>query len=258
MLSDTELLRYSRQLLLEDFDISGQEKLKNSRILVAGLGGLGSIVSMYLTGAGIGSLVLADGDKLDVTNLHRQILYKETDVSKNKALAAKANLLALNSGVEILAIDKYLKSENLSEILDDIDLVVDATDNYPARFDLNLACLSRSIPIISAEAARFEGQIAIIDPSSGGPCYQCLYSETGQTSALSCSESGVLPPLLGVLGSLQAFEVIRYLSGFERIPAESLLFVDLLNLDFRRVRHPARSDCSTCSYLRGERIQSSI
>ncbi len=257
MLSDRELLRYSRQLLLEGFDISGQEKLKNSRVLIVGLGGLGCIVSMYLTGAGIGSLVLADGDKLDLTNLHRQILYKETDVNKNKALAAKDNLSGLNDSVEILAIDSYLDSKNLPKVLCDIDLVVDATDNYTVRFELNTACLSRSIPIISAAAARFEGQIAIIDPALGGPCYRCLYTDTDQTSALSCSESGVLPPLLGVLGSLQAFEVIRYLSGLDRIPTESLLFVDLLNLDFRRLKHPAKSDCLTCSHLRGKKTSKS-
>ena len=250
LLNDQELFRYSRQLLLEDFDISGQEKLKKSRILIAGLGGLGSIVSMYLAGAGVGCLVIADGDDIDITNLHRQILYRESDVGLNKAKAASNNLSALNGEIEFLRIDKYLDSGNLPSILKNIDIVVDATDNYTARYDLNRACLSRSIPIISASAQRFEGQITIIHPASGGPCYRCLYADTDQEAALSCSEGGILSPILGVLGSLQAFEVVRFLCGFEKILVDSILFVDLATLDFRRVKYFVKKDCPDCSYLR--------
>ena len=150
MLTDQELIRYSRQLLLEDLDISGQEKLKKARVLIAGLGGLGNIVSMYLAGAGVGCLVIADGDEIDITNLHRQILYKESDVGLDKAKAARNNLLDLNSEIEIFSINQYLNSENLPSALKNIDIVVDATDNYASRYDLNRACLSRGIPIISA------------------------------------------------------------------------------------------------------------
>ena len=250
MLTDQELFRYSRQLLLEDFDISGQEKLKKARVLIAGLGGLGSIVSMYLAGAGVGCLVIADGDEIDITNLHRQILYKESDVGLDKTKAARNNLLDLNSEIEIFSINQYLNSENLPSALKNIDIVVDATDNYASRYDLNRACLSRGIPIISASAQRVEGQITIIYPALGGPCYRCLYDDTSHYAALSCSQEGILSPILGILGSLQAYEVLRFICDFEEALVDSILFVDLAKLDFKRVKYSAKKDCPDCSYLR--------
>ena len=250
LLSEQELYRYSRQLLLEDFGIPGQESLKNSRVLIAGLGGLGSIVAMYLTGACVGCLVLADDDNVDLTNLHRQILYRESDIGQNKARSARDNLSLLNSEVKHVVIKQHLDSENLPSLLENVDLAVDATDDYVSRFNLNRACLNRSIPLVSAAAVRFEGQIAIIHPTSGGPCYRCLYTDANQSVALSCNESGVLPPVLGVLGSLQAFEVIRCLCNLGKQSVDSLLFVDLVNLDFRRIRYTAKNDCPDCSFLR--------
>ncbi len=251
MLSDQELFRYSRQLLLENLDISGQEQLKKSRVLIAGLGGLGSIVAMYLAGAGVGCLVIVDGDEVDITNLHRQVLYKEADVGLDKSKAAQKNLLELNSEVDILTFDRALDSENILSVLKEVDIVVDSTDNYTARYNLNRACLSLGIPMVSASAQRFEGQITIINPALGGPCYRCLYTDDSQHEALSCSEGGILSPILGVLGSLQAFEVVRFLCNFEKALVDSILFIDLLTLDFRQVKYSAKKDCPDCSRLRG-------
>ena len=250
MLTDQELFRYSRQLLLENFDISGQEKLKKARVLVVGLGGLGSIVSMYLASAGVGWLVIADGDEVDITNLHRQVLYKESDVGLDKTKAARNNLLDLNSEIEVFSINQYLNEENLPNALKKIDIVVDATDNYTARYDLNRACLSRGIPIVSASAQRVEGQITIIYPALGGPCYRCLYHDASHDAALSCSQEGILSPILGILGSLQAYEVVRFICNFEEALVDSILFVDLATLDFKRVKYSAKKDCPDCSCLR--------
>ena len=248
MLTDEQLQRYGRQILLHDFDVAGQEKLLAATVMVVGLGGLGSPVAMYLAAAGVGHLVLVDGDEVESSNLQRQIAHGEADLGRNKARSAAATVAALNnSDVTVTVIEQQLAEEDLPERLNTVDLVVDATDNYPIRFALNRACIAAGIPLVSAAAVRTEGQLAVFYPADGGPCYRCLYPEAGDDTALNCSASGVLAPVVGVLGSLQALEAIKWLAGFGESSVGQLLMLDLRTLDIRRLALAPREGCPDCS-----------
>lgn len=249
MLSDTQLMRYNRQLLLHDFDIAGQERLQQSRVLVVGLGGLGCPAALYLAAAGVGSLVLVDGDAVELGNLQRQIAHGDADIGVNKARSAATAITALNPEVTLEVIEEFLTEEAMPALVSRVDLVVDATDNYPARFALNRVCVAHAIPLVSGAAVRSEGQLAVFDPTRGGPCYRCLYSETDADTALSCSESGVLAPVVGVVGSLQAMEAIKVLSGFGEPLRGKLLLMDLRTMDMQQLALAPREDCPACAHL---------
>ncbi len=249
MLTDEQLERYSRQLLLHDFDVAGQERLLAARVLVVGLGGLGSPAALYLAAAGVGTLVLADGDCVEASNLQRQIAHGESDLGRNKAASAAAALAQINSAVRVTTVERNLDAEVLPALLRDVDLVLDATDNYPVRFALNRACIGAGIPLVSGAAVRTEGQVALFDPLRGGPCYRCLYTESGDTTALSCSESGVLAPLVGVVGALQAMEALKVLAGYGEPLRGRLLILDLHSMEIQRLALAPREDCPDCSRL---------
>lgn len=249
MLSDAQLLRYNRQILLHDFDIAGQERLQQSRVLVVGLGGLGCPAALYLAAAGIGELLLVDGDEVELSNLQRQIAHTEEDIGTNKARSAAAAIAALNRDVKLDVIEQPLTENAMPELLTRVDLVLDATDNYPVRFALNRACIAAAVPLVSAAAVRSEGQLAVFDPVRGGPCYRCLYTEEDADTALSCSESGVLAPLVGAIGSLQAMEALKVLTGFGEPLRGKLLVADLRSMEFRRLELSVRPDCPACSHL---------
>lgn len=250
MLSDKQLERYSRQLLMSDFDIEGQEKLQASTVLVVGLGGLGSPAALYLAAAGVGCLLLADGDEVDLSNLQRQIAHDESDIGSNKARSACASVTALNGDVRVEVVDKLLTESDLPGLLKRVDLVVDASDNYPIRFSLNRACIQAAVPLVSAAAVRAEGQLSVFDPVQGGPCYRCLYPEDGSETALSCSQSGVLAPVVGVFGSLLAMEAVKVLSGFGESLCGRLLLLDLKTMDTRILLLPHRENCPDCGHLK--------
>ena len=250
MLNDDELLRYSRQLMLDEFDIPGQERLKAASVLVAGLGGLGSPAAMYLASSGVGRLVLADGDAVELSNLQRQPAHGETSLGMNKAQSAAATLRNINSTIDVEVLAQDLEEDGLAGLLQGIDLVVDATDNYPVRFALNRACMQHRIPMVSAAAVRSEGQLAVFHPALGGPCYRCLYPEAGQDTALNCRDSGVLAPVVGVLGCLQAMEALKVLSGFGEPLYAGLLVMDLRTLSLQRLALAPRADCPDCAALR--------
>ena len=249
MLTDAQLLRYNRQILLKDFDVAGQERLLAARVLIAGLGGLGCPAALYLAAAGVGRLLLADGDVVETGNLQRQIAHGDKDVGTNKALSAAAAIGALNPGVAVEVIPERLTEQSLPALVNRVDLVLDATDNYPVRFALNRVCIAHDVPLVSAAAVRSEGQLAVFDPRRGGPCYRCLYPESGANTALSCSENGVLAPLVGVIGSLQAMEALKLLSGFGEPLRGSLLVLDLRSMDIRRLTVPRRPGCPDCGQL---------
>jgi adenylyltransferase/sulfurtransferase len=249
MLSDEQLLRYNRQILLHDFDVAGQERLQQSTALVVGLGGLGCPAALYLAAAGVGRLLLADGDVVELSNLQRQIAHGDRDIGSNKAQSVAAAVAAINEEVELEVIPRQLQETDLPAIIDRADVVIDATDNYPVRYALNRACIAAAIPLVSAAAVRSEGQVALFDPHRGGPCYRCLYPREGSNSALSCSESGVLAPVVGVIGSLQAMEALKLLSGFGEPLRGKLLLLDLRNMDIRTLALPPRSDCPDCGQL---------
>lgn len=250
MLTDAQLLRYNRQILMHDFDIAAQERLQQSRVLVVGLGGLGCPAALYLGAAGVGKLVLVDGDSVEPSNLQRQIAHGEDDIGVNKARSAATAVSAINPEVELEIIEQVLEEGAMPALVARVDLVLDATDNYPARFALNRSCIAAGVPLVSAAAVRSEGQLSVFDPARGGPCYRCLYSESASETALSCSESGVLAPLVGVMGSLQAMESLKVLTGFGEPLYGTLLAVDLASGEFRRLALPPRADCPACSHLR--------
>lgn len=246
MLSDSELERYSRQLLLPEFDIAGQEALGRARVLLVGLGGLGSPVALYLAAAGVGELRLVDGDTIEASNLQRQIAHGEADLGRGKAQSAAEAVTRLNSRVRVRVLPERLGEDGLADACATIDLAVDATDNYPTRFALNRACIVAGIPLVSAAAVRTEGQVATFHPASGGGCYRCLYPEQGAESALRCSDSGVLGPVVGVVGSLLALEVIKQLSGMPGSLAGALLTLDLGDYRIQRLALRARPGCPDC------------
>ncbi len=249
MLTDEQLLRYNRQLLLHDFDVEGQERLLRARVLIVGLGGLGCPAALYLAAAGVGELVLADGDEVELSNLQRQIAHGQADVGVNKALSASRSLAAINSDTRVRVVPEHLEPEAMHREAMAVDLVVDATDNYPARFELNRACIAAGIPLVSAAAVRSEGQLAVFDPHRGGPCYRCLYPQEGEYTALSCSESGVLAPVVGVIGTMQAMEALKLLSGYGDPLRSQLLVMDLRTMQVQRLALARRPDCPDCAPL---------
>ena len=257
MLTDAPLLRYNRQILLHDFDIAGQERLQQSKVLVVGLGGLGCPAALYLAAAGVGELVLADGHVVELSNLQRQIAHTDADIGRNKARSAADAIAALNPEVSVRVVEQSLVESAMPALLAGVNVVIDATDNFPVRFALNRACIAAGVPLVSAAAVRSEGQLAVFDPTRGGPCYACLYTE-GEAgmhadprtdTALSCSESGVLAPLVGVLGSLQAMEALKILSGYGEPMRGRLLVIDLRTTEFRELRLPVRVNCPACAQV---------
>lgn len=249
MLSDAQLLRYNRQILVNEFDVAGQERLMRSRVLVVGLGGLGCPAALYLAAGGVGTLLLADGDKVEPSNLQRQIAHGNADIGSNKARSAARAIAAINADCATQVIERELCEDDLTPLLADVDAVLDATDNYPARFALNRACIAAGVPLVSAAAVRAEAQIALFDPTRGGPCYRCLYDEGADRSALSCSESGVLAPLVGVVGALQAMETLKVLAGFGEPLRGRLLLLDLASAAFHTLSLAPRRDCPECGHL---------
>ncbi|MCG8710832.1 HesA/MoeB/ThiF family protein [Brenneria sp. 4F2] len=212
MLSDQEFLRYSRQLMLEDIGPQGQERLKSASILLVGLGGLGAPASLYLAAAGIGTLLLADDDALHLTNLQRQVLYRTADVDKPKAELARRQLQALNPNAEITALTQRLGGDTLHQAVSRVDMVLDCSDNMETRHAVNAACIHAGKPLISGSAVGFSGQLLVLTPPYHHGCYACLYPDAAEPRR-NCRTAGVLGPVVGVIGTLQALEAIKLLAG---------------------------------------------
>ncbi len=246
MLSDDELLRYSRQILLRQVDIEGQLKLKQSRVLIVGLGGLGSPVALYLAAAGVGELHLADFDQLDLTNLQRQIAHDTPSVGLHKVDSAMARLSALNPLVKLVPHRAAMNADTLGAAVAGVDLVLDCTDNFAVREAVNAACVAAVKPLVSGAAIRLEGQLSVFDPRvESSPCYHCLYGH-GTEAELTCSEAGVLGPVVGMVGSLQALEAIKLLVGFGEPLIGRLLLVDALSSRFRELKVKRDPACAVC------------
>ena len=246
MLSDRALERYSRQLLLADFDLDQQEQLAAATVLVVGCGGLGSSLALYLAAAGVGRLVLADGDRVELSNLQRQILHGDADIGRDKVFSAQDTLERLTPDCEVTALAERLAGQRLVEAVQSADVVADGSDNYPTRYALNRACIAAGKPLVTAAAVRGEGQLTTFYPAVGGACYRCLYPEEGADSALSCSESGVMGPVVGALGTLQALEVLKLLTGWGDNLVGRLLTLDLKHWDRRLLTVDRRPDCPDC------------
>ncbi|WP_369960374.1 molybdopterin-synthase adenylyltransferase MoeB [Pseudomonas benzenivorans] len=246
MLSDDELLRYSRQILLSQIDVDGQLRLKHSRVLIVGLGGLGSPVALYLAAAGVGELHLADFDAVDLTNLQRQIVHDSQGIGRSKVDSAMARLAALNPQVRLQAHRTALDADSLAAAVAAVDLVLDCCDNFGTREAVNAACVAAGKPLVSGAAIRLEGQLSVFDPRrDDSPCYHCLYGH-GSEAELTCSEAGVVGPLVGLVGSLQALEALKLLAGFGEPLVGRLLLVDALGSRFRELRVKRDPACSVC------------
>lgn len=247
VISDAELLRYSRQVMLPGFDVAAQEKLLASRVLVVGLGGLGCPVALYLAAAGVGGLVLADADRVEESNLQRQVAHREADIGRFKAESAAEACRALNSSAQIDAVNLRLAGDELAGYVGDVDLVIDATDSFVSRLALNEACIAAGKPLLSGAAIGSEGQVVLFDVSRGTPCYRCLYPAGDAEQNLSCSENGVLAPVVGVIGSLQALEAVKYLAGYGETLSGRLLLLDGASMQLREVRLKQNPGCPHCS-----------
>jgi len=251
MLSDGELLRYSRQILLAQVDIAGQLRLKDARVLIVGLGGLGSPVALYLAAAGVGELHLADFDQVDLSNLQRQVLHDESRIGQGKVDSALQRLAALNPEVRLVPLREALDADSLAARIAAVDLVLDCSDNFTTRTAVSAACVATGRPLVSGAAIRLEGQLSVFDPRrADSPCYHCLYGE-GSEAELSCSEAGVLGPVVGLVGSLQALEALKLLAGFGEPLVGRLLLVDAAGSRFRELRVKRDPGCPVCGARHG-------
>ena len=212
-LSDQEMMRYNRQIILRGFDFEGQEALKEARVLVVGVGGLGCAATQYLAGAGVGHLTLLDFDTVSVSNLQRQTLHSDATVGQPKVLSARDALARINPYIAITPVNALLDESEIHTLITEHDLVLDCTDNVSIRNQLNAGCFAARIPLVSGAAIRMEGQITVFTYQEGEPCYRCLSRLFGE-NALTCVEAGVMAPLIGVIGSLQAMEAIKLLANY--------------------------------------------
>ena len=245
-MNDEELLRYSRQIMLPEIEVEGQERMLNSQVLIVGLGGLGCPVAMYLAAAGVGHLVLADFDQVDLSNLQRQIAHTTARLGINKVDSANATIEALNPEVQVTCISTKLSSEVLRGEVEQADVVVDCTDNFTIRFEINEHCVATETPLVSGAAIRLEGQLLVYDPRiESAPCYRCLY-DTAEEGALNCAENGVAAPVVGVIGTLQATEAIKLIVGFGESLAGYLLVFDAKYMDWKKLRLKKNPKCPTC------------
>ncbi|MFN3712707.1 MAG: HesA/MoeB/ThiF family protein [Alcanivoracaceae bacterium] len=253
MLSDDELLRYSRQILLAEVDLAGQEALRAAFVLLVGAGGLANPAALYLAGAGVGRLLIADGDVLEASNLHRQIGFRQGDVGRNKAEALAAQLRALNDAVEARVQPHYVDESWLASVVPTVDVVLDCSDNFATRALVNAACVAARTPLVSAAAIRFSGQLAVFDlRRDDAACYGCLYGNGDNVDEL-CSESGILGPVVGVMGTLQALQAIRLLTGLP--VSQSLQLFDGHTLSWKSLSFRRDPACPVCARLKTSWLQ---
>lgn len=245
-MSEEQIERYSRHIILPEFGGVGQRKLLASSALIVGAGGLGSPAALYLAAAGVGKLGLVDMDVVDLSNLQRQVLHHTPDVGNPKLESASRKLRAMNPDLEIVTHETRLMSHNALDVLRDYDVVLDGTDNFPARYLINDACVMLGKTLVHAGIFRFEGQILVIRPGEG-PCYRCLFPDPPPEGMVpSCQEAGILGAVAGVMGVLQATEAIKVLAGIGEPLVGKLLIYEALRADFRKVRIPRDPDCAIC------------
>ena len=246
MLTDDKLLRYSRHILLEDFDIEKQLTLTKSHALIIGAGGLGCPAALYLASSGIGKITLCDDDTVEMSNLQRQIAHGESDIGKGKVDSLKESLNAINPNVYVKTINQRLAGKALTEAVQACDIVLDCSDNFSTRFAVNAACVEHKKPLVSAAAIRTEAQLSVFDSRDElSPCYRCLYQEQNNEN-LNCSDSGVLAPLVGIMGSWQALEAIKVLTSFGDSLIGKLLVLDLKYAQTRQLKLKKDPNCPCC------------
>jgi molybdopterin/thiamine biosynthesis adenylyltransferase len=242
----TDFSRYGRQVILREVGVHGQQLLRDSAALVIGLGGLGSAASLYLAGAGLGRLLIADRDRVEATNLQRQVLYRTADLGRPKTEAAREQLLALDPSVEVEALEGRLEPARLEAMIGAADVVLDCTDNFPTRFAINAACVKARKPLVSGAAIRFEGQLAAFDPRrADGACYACVFPQAGEPQE-TCEEAGILGPVAGTIGSLQALVALKLLLGRAEHDVNRLRIWNALDMSWRTVTLRRDPACPVC------------
>ncbi|OZI31939.1 molybdopterin biosynthesis protein MoeB [Bordetella genomosp. 10] len=247
-MDDQQLLRYARHILLDELGIEGQEAFLGARALVVGAGGLGSPAAMYLASAGVGHIVLADDDIVELSNLQRQLLHTTDRLGQPKAASGRATLLALNPGIEVQALERRLLGAELDEQVAAADVVLDCSDNFATRHQINRACVRHRKPLVSGAAIRFDGQVGVFDlRDDAAPCYHCLFPEADDVEEANCATMGVFAPLVGIIGSTQAAEALKLLAGVGTSLSGRLLHLDVRNMQWRSMNVPRDRECAVCA-----------
>ena len=249
-LTDAQLLRYSRHILLDEIGIEGQQKLLAARVLVIGAGGLGSPAALYLASSGVGRLTLVDHDTVDLTNLQRQIAHTTARVGRPKAESARETIAAINPEVDVVALLERADDARLAQLVADADVVLDCTDNFATRHAVNRACVAHKVPLVSGAVIRFDGQVSVFDPRAGDlPCYSCLFPQDQAFEDVACSTMGVFAPLVGIVGAMQAAEALKLLMGIGTSLAGRLLLLDGLRMEWTSIGVGRSDSCPVCGTL---------
>lgn len=249
-MNDEQLLRYGRQIMLPQIDIHGQQRLLDSRVIIFGIGGLGSPAALYLAACGVGEIVIVDDDKVELTNLQRQIIHSNERLGQLKVDSAAVAMHSINPEIRVSIIAERISGEKLKRSIQRADIVIDATDNLASRLEINQHCYTTLTPLVSASAIRWEGQLTVFDSRrQDSPCYQCLYGSLGEVGQ-SCSENGVMGPVVGMLGCMQANETVKLITGAGTSLVGRVLMLDALNMEWQLIRLKRDPACSVC----GERI----
>jgi molybdopterin/thiamine biosynthesis adenylyltransferase len=249
-MTDDQLLRYSRHILLDEIGIEGQQRLLASSALVIGAGGLGSPAALYLASAGVGRITLVDDDQVDLTNLQRQIMHTSARIGQPKVESGREALLQINPGIEVVALRERVAGARLAELVGAASVVLDCSDNFATRHAVNRACVAAGVPLVSGAAIRFDGQLSVFDArDAASPCYACLFPEEGGFADAACSSMGVFAPLVGVIGAMQAAEALKLLAGIGTSLAGRLLLLDGRNMEWTSIGIARNQDCPTCHPL---------
>ena len=244
--SNEQLERYSRHIILSEVGVKGQKKLMDAKVLIIGAGGLGSPAALYLAAAGVGTIGIADADSVDLSNLQRQVIHTTADVGKAKALSAKETMQAINPDVSVNIHELFVLSDNVMELIAGYDFIIDGTDNFPAKFLINDACVLSKKPFSHAGIIRFKGQLMTYVPGKG-PCYRCVFREPPPPEAVpTCRQAGVIGAIGGIIGSLQAMEAIKFIIDKGELLTGFLLTYDALKMDFRKIKLPSVKNCAVC------------
>ena len=246
-MNDQQLLRYSRHILLAEIGIEGQEKLNKAHALIIGAGGLGSPAALFLASSGVGTITLCDNDTVDLTNLQRQIMHRNNSVGMNKVDSARIALTEINPEVKIVNLKERVHAARLQELVAQADVVLDCSDNFATRYELNRACVKFKKPLVSGAAIRFAGQVSVFDMRQDhSPCYHCLYPEDSENEDTRCAEMGIFAPLVGIVGSLQAGEALKLLLGVGTTLCGKLLLIDALHAEQRSIKLSRDANCPVC------------
>lgn len=244
--TEEQLERYSRHILLQDVGVEGQAKLMDAKVLVVGAGGLGAPIALYLAAAGIGKIGIVDGDSVDLSNLQRQVIHFEKDINTPKVDSAKEKMLAINPEIEVETYQECLRADNIREIIRGYDFLVDGTDNFPTKFLVNDACVMEDIPFSHGGILRFDGQTMTVVPGKSA-CYRCAFRQPPPPDAVpTCSQAGVLGAIAGMLGTIQAAEVLKFVTGVGELLTSTLLTFDAKTMDFKKIKLHKQQNCPVC------------